>query len=250
MAGTHILLGTVGIWSVVALGLAENLALFLLPLAPCQGSLLSLWAAFGGKGTPWRSLVGVVGVVSYYVIVSSYSGDIGFGVWSAILVVQTLPFVAVLLLARLCGLELSRQCSHRPETGGWRLQFSTARAISWMTAIGICLGVLLGLPKWSRLFGTLELGVCLSCSIVAAASFWLVLGRTRFRLRLVALALSVAIGTFLLGTNIGPLSDSLGSAVLLSVLAAWLVGSLVPVQMAGYRLTWRWRLPRISQPGE
>jgi len=49
MAGAHFMLGNVGMWTFVALGLGSKLAVLLLPLAPCQGSLLGLWAAFGGK---------------------------------------------------------------------------------------------------------------------------------------------------------------------------------------------------------
>jgi hypothetical protein len=240
IASAHIMLGTVGMWTFVALDLDRKLWFLLLPLASCQASLLSLWAAFGGKGTPWRSLACVLGVVSYYIVVQRYTEDRGLGIWVAILTVQTLPFVAALLLARLCGLEV-RQCSHRAETAGSVLQFSLARAISWMTAIGICLGVLLSLPKRHHLVGEMELRVCLPCSIVAAASFWLVLGRTQFWLRLVTVVLSVAIGTFILATL---RVEFVGIAFAFLVLAAWLAGSLAPVRLAGYRLTWRCRRRR------
>jgi len=244
MAGGHFILGTVGMWTFVALGL-DSLWFLLLPLAPCQGSLLSLWAAFGGKGTPWRSVVSVLGVVSYYIVVRRHFDDREFlGIWVAILTLQTLLFVAALLLARLCGLELCRPDSHRMETV---LQFSLARAISWMTAIGISLGVLLSLPKWHHLIGEMEQRVCLPCIIVAAASSWSALGRTEFGLRLGCVAISVAIGTFMLGTN---WVEFVGIAFELSVLAAWLAVSLAPVRLAGYRLTWRWRFRRFTQAGE
>jgi hypothetical protein len=240
MARAHIVLGTVCMWTFAALGLGNKLALLLLPLAPCQGSLLGLWAAFGGKGTPWRPLASVLGVVSYCFVVHRYSDDWFLGTWVAILTVQTLSSVAALLLARLCGLELSRQCSDRIETACSVLQFSLARAFSWMTAIGISLGVLLCLPKLCHVIGEMELRLCLPCSIVAAASFWLALGRTRFGLRLVAVVLSVAIGTFVLGTSNCLWVEFLGIAFELMVLAALMAGSLTPVRLAGYRLTWRW----------
>jgi len=177
-------------------------------------------------------------VVSYFIVVRWYSNDRELGIWVALLVVQTLPSVAALLLARLCGLELYRPGSRGVETIGSVLQFSLTRVISWMTAIGISLGVFLILPKWHHLLGEMELRLCLPCGIVAAASFWLVLGRAQLELRLVGAVVSIAIGTFVLGTF---WVEFIGIAFALTVLVAWLSGSLAPVRLTGYRLTWRWK---------
>jgi hypothetical protein len=241
MARAHLLLGTVGMWTFVALGLDRKLLFLSLPLAACQGSLLSLWAAFGGKGAPWRSLACVLGVVSYCIVVRRFLDDSGLEIWVSILTVQTLPFVAALLLSRLCGLELTQQRSPRVDTPDSILRFSLARAISWMTAIGISLGVLLSLPKWHDVLGEVEQRICLACSIVATASIWLALGRTQFWLRLVSVVLSVAIGPFMFGGfELGPFWFPVIAFEFL-MLVAWLAGSLAPVRLAGYRLTWRYR---------
>ena len=243
MAAIHLLLGTVGIWAAVKSGLTgEYFGPPLLMLGPSQGALLGLWAAFGGRGSPWRAVLAVLVVVGHYTLNDRYvhSSDMGF--WLSIQSIQAIPFILGCLLLRLLGLELTEDSGERLLSDSPGLQFSIGRTIAWMTAIAIFvfsmqflgdeyLVALTNLPDWA---------VPAATGLVAIASFWTILGRKRLVVRLLALAVAIGLGTFILRKGVGYLSME-WFALILACEAIWVLCSLIVVRRAGYHWTWRWR---------
>ena len=132
LAAVHVLLfGLVaGTW---------NLPYGLVPawgtLAQCEGYLLGLWAALGGKLSPWRAVIVAVGAAGWEWFIHPHLEDpffifdsTGTAFWAT----------CVLLPARLVGLQLGRTTSDG-KNAVRRLQFSIWQALEWMTAAAVFL---------------------------------------------------------------------------------------------------------------
>ena len=110
-----------------------------------QGCLLGLWAALGGRPTPWRA--------TFVVIVAATWGwfthyrDLRLGPAAIILTGQTLQVMGLLLLARFLGLGLKK--SNEGRVG--HLQFSIGQALSWMTVLAVFMGATHYMKVGSRL---------------------------------------------------------------------------------------------------
>jgi hypothetical protein len=254
MAGVHILLGTAGIWLAVEWDLTDEiLGPPLLMLAPGQGSLLALWAAFGGKGSPWRSVLALLVLVAHYAVNDRWVHSSDMEHWLGVQLLHAIPFLFACLLARLLGIELRRGSRDLAASDSPAFRFSVGRTIAWVTAIGITIGVLqiLG-AQFGTAFGNCEgWSITAATGFVAVASFWLPLGQKRFVLRLLALAVAISLGTFVLREGVGYLSME-WFALLLVIEAIWITGSLIVVRLAGYRWAWRrrFRRPRDLRPAD
>ena len=243
MVAIHVLLGSAGVWTFIALPLDATvlgaiLGFPLLALAPSQASLLGFWAAFAGRGNAWRFVMVVTLVVGHYVLNDRVfdSGEMQF--WLAVQVIQALPWLIAVLVARSLGLRLI----HEIDRDGDLFQFSLRQALGWMAAVGVLLTAVRWMPEdfptsFLRPSGWAIPG---GCSLIAAASMWLTLGRRWLPIRLLLLPISVAAATTILKLGIGFL-DVWVYATLMACEAAWLIVSLLVVRTAGYRLVWHWR---------
>jgi hypothetical protein len=219
----------------------------LMMLFPSQGALLGFWIALGGKHASWRVLLTVGGIVAYLWCV----GTVPYveALWHGLLLVPSICIVSVLLLlARFTGLRIFRGEASSQQ----RPQFAVRDALVWLTAFAVLFGAIRWWRSWplhnilddpADVRSLTNLGIC---AIASLASLWVVLGRRRLILRIFALvAVNAAASYSFTQTN-----PWLGSLYLASEVA-WIVGSLVVVRLAGYRLTWQWRLGRavdVSRP--
>jgi hypothetical protein len=212
-------------------------------MAPSHGSLLGLWAALGGRATPWRLVMAFVGVVTW--IWALGESDLAF--WVAILLVQMVSISALLLLARLLGLELSKdlrpESAQDPAAGGQWVQYSVRSLLSWTAACAVLLGTLHYVPvKLLTPFSEAP-AVCsaiiLSSTLSASGSFWICLGGLWPHVRVTTLGLTAAAGVATLGLVIGSRGQLWEFVVFCLSQVIYLVGSLWLIRLAGYRLVWR-----------
>lgn len=123
------------------------LEILMASFAPGQGSLLGIWAALGGKATPWRLVAGFVGAGACIWMLGQ--PDLVF--WACILLVQMVAMSALLFPARLLGLELADDFRHRSAgssapDGQW-VQYSVRSLLSWTTACAVLLATCHYLPE-------------------------------------------------------------------------------------------------------
>lgn len=88
-----------------------------------------------------------------------------------------------------------------------------------------------------------SLAIIAGCVAVSLASRWAVLGRKWLIARVFVVFATIATltGTAMIAAQS---HDALLVGLFLAIEAAWIVGSLVVVRLAGYRLTWQWRFGR------
>ena len=247
------------VWERVVCFLGGPCAEVVSALIVSQGPLVAFWAAFG-RGRPlWRSLAVVFGVMANAWYQQHRGTDFiqDFGQDFAVLLLGTIW--GFLMLARLLGLGLVRtadaRCTLRP------LQFSIADMLLWTTALAVVLGLLRWLAlDWDWLLGLAidwgVWGILFPVAVVALAAMFFALGRGRTLLRAVLLPLSIVAGVGMLavpallrGQPYGHL-DLWNDAELVVFPAAWLVGSLWLLRLAGYRLAWQWRFRRRMKRDE
>lgn len=251
LLAVHLLLNLLVCWTIhskVAYEINVWIGFPLLLLGPSQGGLLGAWIALGGKGTSWRVLLAVGGIVAYLWCVGRF-GEVD-GIFHLLLAWAAWVVSALLLLARFTGLRIVRGEAPNQQ----RPQFSLRDAFVWMTAFA----VLLGATCWqSSPFEHIandlaDAGFWTavgSSAAVSLACFWLVLGTHWLGVRILVLPLAIAAGAVALRAGIGFLAVW-AFATLLSFEAAWIVGSLLVVRLAGYRLTWQWRFGRGDSGSE
>ena len=224
----------------------------LLALMPTHGSLLASWAALGGKASPWRLVVAIVGVLIWIRCQPEPRGGEDLAVWIFVLFVTMCFLSALLLIARFFGAELTdapadgRQPLARPE-GRWE-QFSLGALLSWTAALAVLLGSLHYIPHDGVLevFDNVEACVILAAivggtSLIALAAIWITLG-TRWpgaRYVLLLLTAVVAVGVLYLAVD-G--TDFTELAIFCAAQVFWTAGSLWLIRLAGYRLIWRRRV--------
>ena len=222
-----------------------------------QGCLLGLWAALGGKPTPWRAVAVIIALAAWawYMVQSTFSP---IGISTAILTGQTFLVMGILLLARFLGLRLSK-AERGAESRPGRLQFSVGQALLWMTSLAVFMGASHYLKdSFAMHFSKRQICLPASWLAVGLATMWLVFGRppsaneTRTgRIAWVAVRFFTLLLLIIIGTEwIHRANDYLTlweCAYLLGCEAATTAASLVVVRLAGYLLVWYWPFRR-SEP--
>ncbi len=207
-----------------------------------QGYLLGLWAAIGGKPSPWRA--------SFVVIVASILvwfthqrlNYLLTGLATITVTGQSFQVMGIFLLARFMGLGLNQV---EAEDHLSHLQFSIGQALSWMTAFAVFMGATRYL--WSYFVwysGLLSFRVPASCLAVALATTWLILGDRLTIIRCFTLLVMVGFGTAWIAQVVQPFDPWWHCAIMLVCEAAVVAASLVVVRLAGYRLMWHWHFRR------
>lgn len=235
----HVVLNGLALGFMRPLGLFPPIDYALFMLGPSQATLLALWAVLGGGKFLWRVLPTVLGVILYMWLFRDADGE-----WRMFIFWQVCLWGTVLLLARVTGLRLVRTSSLPPTSRPF--QFSIRDMLLWTTALAVVLSLLRCLPTdWYPSRHMSGIAIILgSFALVAVAALHCSLGRRWPLARIVGVPLAVAVGAYLLvATHIG-YPAFWYFAMLLGLMAAWLVGSLFLVRLAGYCLSWRRPLPR------
>jgi hypothetical protein len=244
LAGLHIVLAALVLWRYAFIEAFHRRPTDLLDmLLLSQSNLLGFWTALGGKRTPWRVTLTVVGIVvclaacdwsGYYDL---RSGAVLVFVW------QTINVSVLLLLARMMGLKLIQTGSERVEQELGRFQFSLWQMLSWTTVFAIVLSALHYLPynlQPDFRFNPIVARIAVSCGSVALASMWVALGRRWLIARVVLLVATIGSGAAVLWYSAGARFETWAYfCLLLLIQAAWTTGWLLVVRWAGYELTWR-----------
>ncbi|MGA2501975.1 MAG: hypothetical protein ABSH20_29895 [Tepidisphaeraceae bacterium] len=213
----------------------------LIMLGPSQAVLLALWAVLGGGRLLWRVLPAVLGAILYLWWFQRADNE-----WRTVVLGQICIWGPLLFVARLTGLELVRLSTRR--TASRPFQYSIMDMLMWTTALAVVLAVLRALPKdwltslhvrgqdanFAVFFGSLAL--------VAGAALYSSLGKGWLLARVSIVPLATGAGVYWMAETIPVLAWY--ALLLLGSSAAWLVGSLLLVRLAGYSLAWRWRFGR------
>lgn len=227
-----------------------------------QVCLLAAWAALGRTPAPWRA----VGLILPLALWSFIMGSLlerpipdALSVpnrmtsrWTFLLLLETAGAVALLGIARAAGLHVTA-AADRAQTGREptprRLQFSLLYLFGWLTAAAMVLAGLgytfspsqlaLEAEDWRHSVSVAAINVGMLLAVLYAAlgtRHWLL----RWLVALVAMMLGAGVAWLWLGYEL------LG-AIVVGCTAAWIMGSLAVVRVAGYRLAWR-RGSRAGQP--
>jgi len=206
-----------------------------------QGYLLGLWAALGGKPTPWRAmfLVIVAGTWGWFVHYQKGNYSLAISFATIVLLGQMFQVTGVLLLARFMGLRLNKAEDHLGH-----LQFSIGQALSWMTALAVFMGAIHYMDFFDLLFVYNEICFPVSALAVGVAATWLICGSTWIALRCSTLLAMIGFG--LTWCVWGGHESWWGCTNLLGCEAVVTAASFVVVRLAGYRLTWHWPFRRAK----
>lgn len=204
---------------------------------PGQGALLAIWTVFGNGRFLWRTLSVAVGALLYVWLVGlAERVDEEF----VLCTIGELGFFAVLLcVARLTGLKLLRFSDVVKAPGP--SQFYIRDMLAWMTALAVLMSAWRCLPSDAIQFRGrgMPAGVPVGLAIVAGATMFSMLGRGWVVVRIVSLPLAIGIAAVWLAWSVGELGRIGFNAILLGVMALWLIASLLVLRLAGYRLAWR-----------
>jgi hypothetical protein len=225
-----------GMWPYVVL----VYALFM--LGPSQGTLLALWLTFGRGKFLWRVVPAALGAVVYLWLFKNADPE-----WLASTFAHTCIWAVLLLVARLTGLELVRSSTVGSDSR--RSQFYIRDMLAWMTALAVILSAMKCAPQdwlWPMTIGE-AISLFGGLGLVAGASIHSALGGGWLLARIMLPPLAVGVGAYVFATVRGTTFSVWYFALLLGLMAAWLVGSLLLVRLAGYRLAWRWRFSRADR---
>ena len=209
-----------------------------------QGSLLGLWAALGGKPTPWRATFVVIVAASWLSFCGWRGNDLVKGSYTNSLIGQSFQVMGILLLARFMGLRLSKT-EGGDEDHLAHLQFSVGQALSWMTALVVFMAASHYLKDaFAAYFDYRFISYFLSWLVVALAAIWLICGSRWIAFRCAMLLLVIGLGTaWIVQTTNSPWW---GTVNLLGCEAVVAAPSLAVVRLAGYRLVWYWPFRRST----
>jgi len=200
-----------------------------------QVGLLSIWMALGRRAAPWRPVALLAVIVAWGWVEASKTGVGLQGLF--VFLSASMATVAILATARGFGLRLFLpDVEETKDTGPW--QFSLSRLFAWTTSLSICLGLVSLLFRHlfegandvygseAAFFSTVSTAINLMSLLVA----WM-----RLRYRNFAAVVVFLLLVFLLLLPCQPqfftfVFTYFGLQFLL------LVGSLVVVRVAGYRL--------------
>ncbi|MCX7427015.1 MAG: hypothetical protein NTW96_15495 [Planctomycetia bacterium] len=240
LVAAHLLLGAIGGG---ALHVADTSWFVTVPaggLWLAQGSLLGVWAAFGGAPRPWRLITAAAALVALGWLLPMWLLVAWTGDAFLVLVCGAVP----LLAARFLGLRLDRFGDGDSAVEPWRGQYSLRLLLEWTLGFAALLSLFQLMPRefvsvvtpqgMYRLLVVVFFDTALVVAICLLGLGWP---------RIVRLA---AIGAALLAVGIGRAvlpgaapRDTLAVGVVLSVQAAIVLGSLLVFRAMGYRLVWR-----------
>ena len=240
LAVTHLLLGILAVLSFEKIAFTSLWVSYsLISLFVSQGILIGVWTALGGKRTPLRVMLTVIGIVTCVRVMDS-----PYTLFLIILALsnQTTTMIVLLLPSRLLGLELNL-----PTKDKWQsppFQFTIKDLLVWTTVLAVSLSAFHYMAKefyydFVSMNGFTEIA---NLAGVGIASIWVVFGKRWISLRVLALLLSIGFGMLMLTLTKSFLFWD--SGFLLTIEAAWTIGSLAVVRWAGYQMTWHWRLRR------
>jgi hypothetical protein len=226
--------------------LFEWLLIAVCVLGPGEGMLLAMWVVLGGGKFVWRASLALLAVV-YLSYFSKLTEE-----WLIYSLGEAGVWLVLFLAARCTGLQLSQ----RPDMEGnyRRFQFSIRDMFVWTTTVAVFLSAWYT-SAWyttpgdahSALYRS-DIGmILLIFTAVAAVSMFSTLTRGWLAVRVVLLPIVVAAAAGLI-SRCFPTGDPFWyHAVILGIMAAWLVVSCLVLRFAGYRLAWR---PRLAEPQE
>ena len=225
-------------------------------LGPSQGTLVALWTVFGGGKFVWRAASVTLGTFLYFCLIHIFWESVFWTSkeeWFGPSVGEMCLCGVILLLVRLAGLRLVRYSDPRQACGPF--QFSIRDMLIWTTAVAVILSAWKCLPAntFYFLFYFLNrsipgaLLIFLGFTLVSVVSIFLALGRRWIVARIVLLPVAVLLAGMSVSDTTGS-GYSLGYyAFLFALVAMWIVGSLLVLRFAGYRLAWR---SRFEEPQE
>jgi len=222
------------------------------------GSLLAIWAAFGGRAGPWRLLVALVppavlvsGMLSRRLRLSEP------GMWVVSLLLQAAVTSLVMLALRLGGGRIARPDSPS-EPFPRPFQFSLRLLLEWTCAIAVLSATLSLFPREAisefaghgkaRLYVFLFLAVD---TILAVGALGFTLTPKQRGPWFFWLAMAILLGMAIPVTlDAGEAIIAAGMMMIWFCQSAWMIGSLWPFRQAGFRLTWgRAAMPDGEPPG-
>jgi hypothetical protein len=246
MAALHVLVFLFLLATCGSRGYCNPITSTFLAVFSSQGFLLGLWAALGGKPTPWRATAVVIVAAIWGWCLGDWGWEMGTphitptGIATAVLIGQTFQVTGILLIARLFGLGLKRAELGDEDRLG-HLQFSVRDALSWMTAITVFMAATHYLKDACFVyFRASDMHLSVSSLAVAMATMWLILGNGWVTVRSLMLLLVIGIGA----TWTNDANRLFGNTYLLLCEAALTAASLAVVRLAGYRLVRHWPFRR------
>jgi hypothetical protein len=222
-----------------------------LMLGPSQGALLAIWTILGGGRLVWRVLFTTIGVFIYLQFFGSADPD-----WLIATIGELGVCAMILLVARLTGLVLAK--SSDLAASPHPFQFYIRDMLIWTTVLAMLLSAWRCLPpdatgfwhstiKFCHLLinRRIDAAVLASLTVVAVASMFCALGAGWFLARILSLPLAIGVAVKLMTWTIGQPSLTPEYATSLAFMVFWLVGSLLVLRAAGYRLA---RRPEVAEP--
>jgi len=245
---------------------------FFFSLAFSQANLLAVWAGLGGRMVVLRYVVWILGVALWSKLVAltvnPTTEAFSTTIWAVILLAQGITIIGLLMIARQSGIGLAvQQALPEPpsatgvspvplDTHGQDaratqpLQFSLWQMFGWMTALAVALGLLRYVVHYEVLplaysFWMETLILCVGNVLVALAALWAGLGTRRPGVRILVLCLAIVAATAAAAVwEPGVADPRRVYSMLFCFQALWLVGSLLVIRIAGYRLA---QTKRFSQ---
>jgi len=218
-----------------------------LALVCSQGSLLAVWAAFGGKPTPWRMVAAIL-VCAAYLWLSIPHSDMDPVAY--VLLGQTIVGSVAFWGLRLAGVGVTRISADAsacdPAAGGRRLQFSLRWLLEWTTGVAVLLGMLHYLPEDSPdEFFQPQVWIVFFApgTVVAVVALWTALGTRWLGLRIAVAGVIVFTAAISLWLYISH-ADLWKFCFFFVSQALWMIGSLAVFRAAGYRVSLRWKRAR------
>ena len=227
-------------------------ALFTLCMA--QVGLVAIGTGFGGKSLPWRSLALIltIGLWSRLVAWSDDVFDDGSLVngCTCVLVAQSILMLVLLGALRFRGMRLVRASDKHPSQplapGRRPFQFSLGYLLSWITVLGVVLGLAQYTLEFDLIMEHLRVNrwvlpvAAVSHAGLVLAGLWAVFGGARLWARALVVVLIAAAANVACHRCSPPGSrDLLRYTGLCLLQVFWVVASLSVFRVAGYRITRR-----------
>ncbi len=233
-----------------------------------QAVLLAIWAGLARGPLPWR-LSGMIGGIALCeiplcLIVSIETFSTEIAMFTVLGSVRVVHIVAVLLVARCCGvgLELHSDAGSLESSSplGPRYQYSLRYLLWWTTGLAVLLSMIQCFALYAEdsgyihkvfvSFWRLDSPGLISIGLIALAAFWAALGSRWLVLRVILLVSAVAAASLV---KIWPIDEAslvaLPSCYFTKWLSrvtfhflpfgAWVTGSLLVFRIIGYRIAWR-----------
>lgn len=249
LVATHVLVATMVMawWTIIIDDFSETRGQILEVLSSvsiAQGSLLGIWAAMAGCGTPWRfSLLIFVLVGGTWFVALPDRSQPRPEIWLYFVLAQMLGTCVPFFVLRFFGLQVRQSEPDPALPRRFRPQFTIMAMLQWMAAVAVLFGTVPLMPEeFRRAFTSprevsLVLGVFGIDAIIGVTALWLTLGNGRLALRIIAmLVIAVALAVFLVAHSGTDIAFIISFSVLYPL---WLLASLAVLRRLGYRVGWR-----------